>query len=161
MSVARSLVAAAAITLLTAGVYFVPASAHRRAPGSERSVNNALTTLAFRVNRMPQMLAFYSEAFGVRFREVDTGGGIRSRFGELNGVTLKFVPIREDTDFEGFAVHQPGFDVADVAGVVAAARRHGGVVLHEPVVRDGRLHAAIRDPDGNTLELYGPMTERR
>jgi hypothetical protein len=36
-----------------------------------------LTTVAYRVHRMSAMLAFYREAFGIRFREVETGGGLR------------------------------------------------------------------------------------
>ena len=43
---------------------------------------------------MQAMVDFYSEAFGVVFRPVDTSG-LPSQFGELQGITLKFVPIRE------------------------------------------------------------------
>jgi catechol 2,3-dioxygenase-like lactoylglutathione lyase family enzyme len=102
------------------------------------------------------MLAFYGEAFGVEFREVDTGGGIRSRFGELGGLTLKLVPIRDNGDFENFPIHQLGLEVPDVEAVLAVARKHGGRVQDVPTRQGGRLHAAVRDPDGNTLELYGP-----
>ncbi len=114
------------------------------------------TTVAYRVHHMPAMLAFYRDAFGVEFREAETGGGVRSRFGELGGLTLKFVPIREGADFEDFPIHQLGLEVPDMDAVLAAARQHGGRVQHAPRRRDGRLHAAVRDPDGNTLELYGP-----
>jgi catechol 2,3-dioxygenase-like lactoylglutathione lyase family enzyme len=113
-----------------------------------------VTSVAYRVHHMPEMLAFYREAFGIEFREVDTGG-LRSQFGEVGGVTLKFVPIRDAADFESFPVHQLGFEVRDVNAVVVAARKHGGRLQDQPVERDGRLHAAVRDPDGNTLELYG------
>jgi catechol 2,3-dioxygenase-like lactoylglutathione lyase family enzyme len=114
-----------------------------------------ITTLAYRVHRMDAMLAFYSEAFGVTFREVRTGP-FTSRFGELAGVTLKFVPIREATEFEEFAIHQPGIEVAgDMPRVIATALKHGGSVQDQPVEDGNLVHAAIRDPDGNTLELYG------
>jgi catechol 2,3-dioxygenase-like lactoylglutathione lyase family enzyme len=113
-----------------------------------------VTTVAYRVHRQAAMVAFYSEAFGVRFREVDTGG-IRSQFGEMGGLTLKFVPIRSDTDFEDFPVHQLGVEVPDVDRVIAVALRHGGRVQDAPVRDNGRVHASVRDPDGNTLELYG------
>jgi catechol 2,3-dioxygenase-like lactoylglutathione lyase family enzyme len=115
-----------------------------------------VTTVAYRVHRMAAMLAFYGEAFGVEFREVDTGGGIRSRFGELGGLTLKLVPIRDNADFENFPIHQLGLEVPDVEAVLAVARKHGGRVQDVPTRQGGRLHAAVRDPDGNTLELYGP-----
>jgi catechol 2,3-dioxygenase-like lactoylglutathione lyase family enzyme len=114
-----------------------------------------LTTVAYRVHRMSAMLAFYREAFGIEFREVETGGGLRSRFGELSGLTLKFVPIRDTVDFEDFPIHQLGLEVPDVEAVLAAARKHGGRIQDVPRRQNGQLHAAIRDPDGNTLELYG------
>jgi catechol 2,3-dioxygenase-like lactoylglutathione lyase family enzyme len=117
-------------------------------------VTARITTLAFRVHRMEAMLAFYAEAFGVSFREVKTGP-FTSRFGELGGTTLKFVPIREAADFEKFAVHQPGIEVAgDLHRVIAAALKHGGRVENPPVEDGDQIHAAIRDPDGNTIELY-------
>jgi predicted enzyme related to lactoylglutathione lyase len=103
---------------------------------------------------MPEMEAFYAEAFGVQFRTVETGP-FRSRFGELGRLTLKLVPIRSEVDFEGFPVHQLGFEVDDVDAVIAAATRHGGRVQDAPQRTGGRLYAAIRDPDGNTIELYG------
>ena len=120
-----------------------------------------LTTLAYRVHRMDAMLGFYSEAFGVTFREVQTGP-FRSRFGELGGVTLKFVPIRDATEFEKFAIHQPGIEVAgDVTRVIAAALKHGGSVQNPPVEDGDLVHASIRDPDGNTLEVYGSRAPRQ
>ena len=121
-----------------------------------RAGRPGLTTVAYRVHRMAAMLAFYREAFGIAFREVDTGGGIRSQFGELGGLTLKFVPIRDTVDFENFPIHQLGFEVAGVEAIMAAARKHGGRVQDAPRRRNGRVHAAVRDPDGNPLELYGP-----
>jgi len=120
-----------------------------------------LTTVAYRVHRMPAMLAFYQEAFGIKFREVDTGGGLRSQFGELHGLTLKFVPIRAAVDFEDFPIHQLGFEVPELEAILAAARKHGGRVQDAPRRRNGQLHAAVRDPDGNTLELYGPLPNDR
>ena len=53
------------------------------------------------------------------------------------------------------SVHHPGFIVPDVQAVIAIAERHGGRVQDGPLRRDGRLTAAIRAPDGNTIELCG------
>jgi catechol 2,3-dioxygenase-like lactoylglutathione lyase family enzyme len=114
-----------------------------------------LTTVAYRVHRMPEMVAFYTEAFGARFREVDARG-IRSQYGRLGSLTLKFVPIRDSVDFENFPVHQLGFEVPNVGAVVEVAQRHGGRVQNPPERQDRRVQAAVRDPDGNTIELYGP-----
>jgi predicted enzyme related to lactoylglutathione lyase len=110
---------------------------------------------------MPAMMAFYSAAFGVSFREVETRG-VTSRFAELGGaVTLKFVPIRDAPDFSGFPVHQLGLEVQDVRRVVELAVRHGGRVQDPPARVDGRWQAAIRDPDGNTIELVESTGEPR
>src|SRR5688572_2915772 len=58
-----------------------------------------ISSVALRVANLTAMLDFYSQAFGVKFQEVDTYG-IRSQFGKLNGITLKFVPIRDEADFK-------------------------------------------------------------
>ena len=112
-----------------------------------------LSSIAFRVHNLDAMLAFYSEAFHVEFQAVDTYG-IRSQFGDVDGITLKFVPIRESDDFKGFPVHQPGFIVPDVEKVIAIALKHGGRQEGQTLRADGRVQAAVRDPDGNTIELY-------
>lgn len=112
-----------------------------------------LASVAIRVHHMQAMVAFYSEAFGAQFHEVDTFG-LHSQFGEVAGITLKLVPIREAADFEGFPVHQLGFNVTDVQSVVAAAERHGGRLEGDVLERDGAVQAALRDPDGNTVEIY-------
>ena len=112
-----------------------------------------LSSLAIRVANMKDMLAFYAEAFQIQFQEVDTYG-IRSQFGELNGMTLKFVPIRDEADFKGYPIHQPGFMVPDVKSVIDIAQKYGGRQEGQLIRVDGEIQAAIRDPDGNTIELY-------
>jgi predicted enzyme related to lactoylglutathione lyase len=112
-----------------------------------------LFSIAIRVANVESMVAFYSEAFQIQFQEVKTYG-IPSQFGELNGTTLKLVPIRDETDFQGFSIHQPGFLVEDVQRVIDIAIKHGGRQEGRTLQVDGKIQAAIRDPDGNTLELY-------
>ena len=113
-----------------------------------------LSTLALRVHHMPAMVDFYTEAFGGTFEKVDIQG-LEAYFGQVAGITFKFVPIRESADFEGFPSHQPGFEVDDVDRVVELAKKFGGRQEGE-TLRDGdRVHAAVRDPDGNTIEIYG------
>lgn len=112
-----------------------------------------LSSIAIRVHNMDAMTAFYSEAFGIEFRDVDTFG-LASKFGELGSVTLKFVPIRDEADFEGYPVHQLGLVHEDVERAIEVAVKYGGKLEGE-VVRDGsKTSAAIRDPDGNTIELH-------
>jgi len=103
---------------------------------------------------MEAMEGFYSEAFGYDFRD-EPAGPYLCRFGELGDTTLKLVPIRESVDFESYPVHQPGYDVADVEAVVAIALRWGGRPEGDLVCERGvAVAAAVRDPDGNTVELY-------
>ncbi len=125
------------------------------APPSGDPAGRSLASIAVRVHRTEAMVAFYSEAFGIAFHEVDARG-VTSMFGELDGRTLKFVPIRAATDFVDFPSHQLGFEVDDVEAVMRLAERHGGVREGPVIESEGRLHAAVRDPDGNTIELYGP-----
>lgn len=102
---------------------------------------------------MDAMVAFYTEAFGAAFSEVDTFG-LKSMFGNVAGVTLKFVPLRNEVDFEDYSSHQLGFVVDDVEHIIELAGKHGGRQEGE-TLRDGdSLHAAVRDPDGNSIELY-------
>ncbi|MGD8404177.1 MAG: VOC family protein [Anaerolineales bacterium] len=114
-----------------------------------------LRSVAMRVHHMEAMLAFYTEAFGIQFEEVMTGS-ITSQFGEVDSFVLKFVPIRDDIDFEGYAVHQLGFSVIDVENVIEIAIQHGGRQEGEIISKDDGKHTAVRDPDGNTIELYSP-----
>jgi predicted enzyme related to lactoylglutathione lyase len=112
-----------------------------------------VVSLAMRVHQMERLEAFYHEAFGVTFRTVQTGP-FPSRYGELDGMLLKLVPIRDSSDFSGFPVHQLGVEVPDIAHVVASAIRHGGVVQDSVTARGDSLVGSIRDPDGNTIELH-------
>ncbi|MDJ0974647.1 MAG: VOC family protein [Planctomycetota bacterium] len=111
-----------------------------------------LTSVAVQVHDMERMTAFYAEAFGAVFEPVDTMG-LASQFGRVGDLLLKFVPLRAAADFEGFPSHQLGFRVDDVDRVVALATKHGGRLEGELVREAGRVQGALRDPDGNTLEV--------
>jgi catechol 2,3-dioxygenase-like lactoylglutathione lyase family enzyme len=112
-----------------------------------------LSSVAMRVSNVEAMLNFYTEAFQVQFREVNTYG-ILSQFGEVGGITLKLVPIRETSDFTDFPIHQLGFTVPDVEAVIALALEYGGRQEGGIIRKGGKIQAALRDPDGNTIELY-------
>lgn len=114
---------------------------------------NPVLSIAIQVHDMEAMLAFYQRAFGFEFRAVRTGP-FDSQFAEREGLTLKLVPMRAAKDFESFPIHQLGFAVDDVEATVALAQELGGQPLGEVVFRDGRAtDAAVRDPDGNSIEL--------
>ncbi len=84
-----------------------------------------LASVAIRVYQMDVMVALYSEAFGIQFEDVDTFG-LPSKFGKFNGITLKLVPILDETDFENYPIHRLGFSVPDVEKVIDIALKHGG-----------------------------------
>ncbi|MEQ8765744.1 MAG: VOC family protein [Planctomycetota bacterium] len=112
-----------------------------------------LTTLALRVHDLPAMVRFYRGVFGFRFTQVETSG-IQSQFGVRNDLTIKLVPLRALPDFEGFPTHQPGFEVEDVRATLRLAIKHGGKQEGGLIEEDDQLRAAMRDPDGNTIEIY-------
>jgi predicted enzyme related to lactoylglutathione lyase len=118
-----------------------------------------LTTLALRVHNMATMTTFYEEAFQVQFKEVNTSG-FASKFGDLNGIILKFVPIRDEVDFENYPIHQLGFTVSDVERTIEIAIKHGGRQEGSLTHKDGGVQGAVRDPDGNTIELYSEPLDK-
>ena len=112
-----------------------------------------LASVALRVADLEAMTAFYRDALGVVFADADAHGQ-PYRTGRLGDVEFKLVPIRDAPDFEGFLVTQLGFEVEDIEAVLTRAVENGGRRMG-PAERAGdRLHAAFRDPDGNTVELY-------
>src|SRR5689334_4600113 len=116
-------------------------------------MNMQIASLALRVHNMDAMVAFYSEAFQVQFTEVNISG-LSSKFGDLNGITLKFVPIRDEADFENYPIHQIGITVPNVEKVIEIAIKHGGKQEGSLTRKHGSTQGAVRDPDGNTIELY-------
>jgi catechol 2,3-dioxygenase-like lactoylglutathione lyase family enzyme len=103
---------------------------------------------------MDAMADFYTQAFGAAFREVEMFG-LPVRQAQIASLTLKLVPLRDTVDLVDYPVHQLGFSVDNVHAVVRLATLHGGGP-HGDVLTDGdRMRAAVRDPDGNTIELEG------
>lgn len=87
--------------------------------------------------------------------EAKDQSGFTMHEGELGHLLIKFVPIRGEADFTNFPVHQLGFTVPDLERVIRIAENHGGRLLeHLPATDHEPARAAIRDPDGNSIELY-------
>ena len=151
---ARRSVVLSPLALALAALFAVScqsADADDSAPVADTSPS--LQSIAVRVHDLSSMVAFYEEAFGASFRTVDTFG-LSSRFAEIDGVTLKLVPLRASADFENYPSHQLGFEVDELEAVFEIAERYGGRREGEVGEEDGRRHGAVRDPDGNTIELY-------
>jgi len=118
-----------------------------------------LMSVAIRVYRMEAMVDFYQEAFGVIFAPGRVGD-LEVQFGFLGDVLLKLVPLASEQEADEFPVHQLGFEVEDLDAVLELALKYGGSILQEPVSRMHQWHAAIRDPDGNSLEVYSLAADR-
>lgn len=111
-------------------------------------------SVAIKCHDLDAMLAFYSEAFGGSFREVDVGGGMLCQFGKIGEATFKLVSGREEApDFEGYPIHQLGLSVPDVERVIELAKQHGGRQEGDVLREGGEVFGCVRDPDGNTIEL--------
>jgi catechol 2,3-dioxygenase-like lactoylglutathione lyase family enzyme len=118
-----------------------------------------LSSIAMRTYHSEAMINFYSEAFGMQFIPVETGP-ITSQFAELQGITLKFIPIRDGADFFDYPVHQLGFWVPDIERALAIAIKYGGKKEGKISYRESGAHAAVRDPDGNTIELFSVNSQQ-
>ncbi|MCA8979793.1 MAG: SAM-dependent methyltransferase [Planctomycetes bacterium] len=114
-----------------------------------------LRRIALRAHHVESLAEFYSAVFGMRFESSKTSG-MPCFVGRLGDVVLQLVPLRDASDFEGFPLHQLGFDVQDVDEAVQSVLELGGRLEEEVVRKDDRAHACVRDPDGNTIELFGP-----
>ena len=113
-----------------------------------------LKSIAIRCHDIEKMTAFYGEAFGASFEKFEIGP-MTCHFGKSGDFLFKLVPGRDAPDFEGFPMHQIGVSVPDVEAIVAVAKKHGGRLEGEIQRVESGMHAAVRDPDGNTIELYG------
>ena len=138
-----------ALAFLMARTFTV--SGQETEPSTPQTVQ--LQSFAMLVHNLDEMVAFYSEAFDSEFepREIQ---GVNCWFGQVGGLTLKLVPLRQGVDFENFPLQQPGFRVPSVEAVIEIALRHGGRQEGEIRRDKGEVHGAVRDPDGNTIELY-------
>jgi catechol 2,3-dioxygenase-like lactoylglutathione lyase family enzyme len=104
------------------------------------------------VDSMERMVAFYSTVLGIEFseRELFERKLYGGRFGDIE---LLFCP----KDLAGVEANvntiQVRFIVSDLNAAFAQGVNHGGVTISKPEMMNGQRHAALRDPDGNSLEL--------
>ncbi len=135
-------------------------------PATPQTSEAKLVSIALRTHNTQAMIQFYTEAFGLVFHAVQeqqaaqpvqsaqTGQTSPSRYEAMLGATLfKFVPIRASADFESFPVHQLGFSLASFEPVLQSVDRHGGRIVQRQDIGTQHERLAVRDPDGNTIEL--------
>jgi predicted enzyme related to lactoylglutathione lyase len=119
-----------------------------------------LRSMTLRVYRMEAMVAFYQEAFGVVMEEkrLETG---QAWFGWLGDVMLCFLPLASETEPDEYPAVQFGLEVEDVDAALELCLKYGGIIIQEPLQRLDEIYAVLRDPDGNALELYGPVPNQQ
>jgi len=116
------------------------------------------------VEDVPQTIAFYEAAFGLKTRFVHEGGD----YGEMDtgGTTLAFSSLRLMTQLgknpQRPAAKAPCFEIAftteDVAAAVARATAAGAAVQREPERMPwGQTIAYVTDLNGFLVELCTPM----
>lgn len=113
-----------------------------------------LQSIAIRVHDLPAMCRFYAGVLGATFSEVEIAPGLLAQFGRAGPLLIKLVPLRDAQDFEGFPVTQLGFAAADPVACRSRALELGGRAEGQPAGDGASYHCAVRDPDGNTLEIF-------
>ena len=111
-----------------------------------------LTGVTIAVDQLQPMADFYSEVFGAMLSP-QAFGAATLYSGTMAGLSLQLCP-KEVAGVEARQnIHQLRFTVPDVAATIAAVVAAGGRQEGEPASVRGTLHAAIRDPEGNSIEL--------
>jgi predicted enzyme related to lactoylglutathione lyase len=110
----------------------------------------ARITLA--TTRMAAMVRFYNDVFHARMKEVDIGG-VTMQLGHIAGIELLLCPndvskVKADLNRHMLRVRVGDFDAA-----VRRVQGSGGSLDAAPVSMSGERVVAVRDPDGNTIEL--------
>lgn len=113
----------------------------------------ALRGLTLAVHDFAAMRDFYSAICGIEWEEISLAPGANILRAQWGGLTIQLCPAAvagvTASDFR----HQLRFAVPDLAAALAAGKANGGRLHGELIETDEMRLAAMRDPDGNTLEL--------
>lgn len=112
-----------------------------------------LSGFTIAVHHFDAMRAFYAAIFREEWEEVELAPGIRILRMSLAGMTIQLCAASVAGVTAADFRHQLRFTVADLQAAIATGLAHGGQLHSEPVETADMRFAALRDPDGNTLEL--------
>lgn len=104
------------------------------------------------VVRMSEMVDFYQSVFKAEFQPVDAHGAMMFR-GRVAGLDLLLCPQEVAGVRAEQGRFQLKFQVHDIHRTIDLALTNGGSLLNAPVDNDGTKAAAVRDPDGNSIEF--------
>jgi catechol 2,3-dioxygenase-like lactoylglutathione lyase family enzyme len=102
-----------------------------------------LTKITLAAHDTPGMVAFYNAAFGCDLQPFSAYGATLYR-GTIGGIPLVICPNEIAGTEGGQGKYQLCLAVADIAAVMRAGQVAGGSAAGD---------SALRDPDGNTIEL--------
>jgi predicted enzyme related to lactoylglutathione lyase len=111
-----------------------------------------LARVTVATTRMSAMVRFYNDVFHARMKEVDIGG-VTMQLGYVAGIELLLCPNDVSKVQADLNRHMLRVRVGDFDAALKRVRGSGGTVDATPVVMSGERVVAIRDPDGNTIEL--------
>lgn len=112
-----------------------------------------LDRITIAVGEQERMVRFYGQLFQTTFTAIDCGSFSLHRGKVGDGLELQFCPKAVAGIGATQNIHQLRFVVPDLGRCLAAAVDAGGVLLGDVTSEGGRRCAALRDPDGNSLEL--------
>lgn len=101
---------------------------------------------------MSAMVDFYQSVFQAEFQPVEAYGAMLFR-GKIAGMDFLLCP----QELAGIHAEQNRFQlkfqVRDLQQVIDLALTNGGSLMGAPVQNGGTKAAAVRDPDGNSIEF--------
>jgi predicted enzyme related to lactoylglutathione lyase len=104
------------------------------------------------VVRMSAMVDFYTSVFQTEFQPVEAYGAMLFR-GNIAGLDMLLYPQELagiHTDQNRFLLK---FAVSDIKYTLNLALTNGGSLINAAVENEGKKSAAVRDPDGNSIEF--------
>jgi predicted enzyme related to lactoylglutathione lyase len=108
------------------------------------------------VVRMSAMVDFYTSVFQIEFQPVEAYGAMLFR-GNIAGLDMLLYPQELagiHTDQNRFLLK---FAVSDIQHTLNLALTNGGSLINAAVENEGKKSAAVRDPDGNSIEFEQPI----
>ena len=138
------------VTIAVTVTLTAPLVAREAAAPQPAAVAIARVTLA--ATNVPAMTRFYNDVFAAGLRPSPVGG-VTMQLGTLAGLELLLCPNDIAKVDAALNRHMLRIVVEDVASVLERVRGSGGTVDGPLSVVEGRRLAAVRDPDGNTIEL--------
>jgi predicted enzyme related to lactoylglutathione lyase len=112
----------------------------------------SLVGITLAVNKMAPMVDFYQSVFGMNLHPIDVSG-VTLFHGKLSGVDVMLCPHEIAGINAEQNRHQLKFQVSNLSHAVNLALGNGGSLLNSVTETEGKFAAAVRDPDGNSIEF--------